>query len=46
VTDHRAGITLYKLDSILQGQLEELLDGLSVYFNTQQLQSLDAGHAQ
>jgi peptide chain release factor 1 len=46
VTDHRAGITLYKLDSILQGQLGELFDGLSVYFNTQQLQSLDAGHAQ
>jgi peptide chain release factor 1 len=45
VTDHRAGITLYKLDAILQGQLEELFDGLFTYFNTQQLQALDAGHA-
>lgn len=45
VTDHRAGITLYKLDAILQGQLEELFDGLFTHFNTQQLQALDAGHA-
>jgi peptide chain release factor 1 len=28
VTDHRAGITLHKLDAIMQGDLAELLDGV------------------
>ena len=44
VTDHRAGITLYKLETILQGELDDLLEGLFAYFNTQQLQSLDTGN--
>src|SRR5262245_51600043 len=30
VTDHRAGITLHKLESILDGDLEELLDAIHV----------------
>ncbi len=45
VTDHRAGITLYKLDTILQGELGELFEGLLTYFNAQQIQKLDANHA-
>lgn len=28
VTDHRIGLTLYKLDQILQGNLEELIDAM------------------
>jgi peptide chain release factor 1 len=28
ITDHRASITLHKLDSVLAGDLDELLDGL------------------
>ena len=28
ITDHRAGISLHKLDSILEGDLQELLDGV------------------
>jgi len=28
ITDHRASITLHKLDSVLEGDLDELLDGL------------------
>ena len=28
VTDHRIGLTLYKLDKILNGDLQELIDGL------------------
>ena len=28
ITDHRAAITLHKLDTILEGDLDELLDGL------------------
>ncbi|MGY8803654.1 MAG: peptide chain release factor 1 [bacterium] len=28
ITDHRAGVTLHKLDSVLEGDLKELLDGV------------------
>jgi peptide chain release factor 1 len=28
ITDHRAGITLHKLESVLEGSLDELLDGV------------------
>jgi peptide chain release factor 1 len=28
LTDHRIGLTLYKLDQILQGQLDEMIDAL------------------
>jgi peptide chain release factor 1 len=31
VTDHRAGITLHRLDSMMQGELDELLDGVHVH---------------
>ena len=31
VTDHRAGVTLHRLDAILQGQLDELLDAVHLY---------------
>jgi len=31
VTDHRAGITLHRLDSVMQGELDELLDGVHVH---------------
>jgi peptide chain release factor 1 len=30
VTDHRIGLNLYKLDSIMEGDLDELIDALSV----------------
>jgi len=29
VTDHRIGLTLYKLDSILEGDLQEIIDALT-----------------
>ena len=28
VTDHRIGLTLYKIDSIMDGDLDELIDAL------------------
>ena len=43
VTDHRIGLTLYKLESILQGNLDELLDNLIAYFQTQDLQKVEQG---
>lgn len=30
VTDHRINLTLYKLDSIMEGDLDELVDGLTI----------------
>jgi peptide chain release factor 1 len=30
VTDHRIGLTLYKLDRIIDGEIEELIEALSV----------------
>jgi len=37
VTDHRIGLTLYKLESILQGSLDVLLDPLITHFQTEAL---------
>ncbi|MDY7035007.1 MAG: peptide chain release factor 1 [Thermodesulfobacteriota bacterium] len=37
VTDHRIGLTLYKLESILQGQLDLILDPLSTHFQAEAL---------
>ncbi len=37
VTDHRAGVTLHKLETIMQGELRELLDGVHSYFNAEAL---------
>ncbi len=41
VTDHRIGLTLYKLDGILQGGLQELIDGLTTHYQAQALQNAD-----
>ncbi len=35
VTDHRIGLTLYKLDSIMEGKFDELIDPLVVYFQAE-----------
>jgi peptide chain release factor 1 len=29
VTDHRIGLTLYKLDRVMEGDLDELIDALT-----------------
>ena len=31
VTDHRAGVTLHKLDAVLEGDLDELLDAVASF---------------
>ena len=31
VTDHRVGLTLYKIDSIMDGELEEIIDALRLW---------------
>jgi peptide chain release factor 1 len=37
VTDHRIGMTLYSLDNFLDGAIDEVLDGLQTYFQTEML---------
>ena len=39
VTDHRIGLTLYKLDAILDGDLDEIIDSLITFFQTESLKS-------
>ena len=40
VTDHRIGLTLHKLSLILEGDLDELLDGLNTYFQAEKLKAI------
>ncbi len=35
VTDHRIGLTLYKLETVLDGRLDEIIDPLNVHFQTE-----------
>jgi len=36
ITDHRAGLTLHKLEAVLDGDLDELLDGVAAWFRAEQ----------
>jgi peptide chain release factor 1 len=36
-TDHRIGLTLYRLDAIMQGDIDEILDALATYYQSQLL---------
>jgi peptide chain release factor 1 len=46
VTDHRIGLTLYKLESIMQGGLEELIDELTTFYQAQALQNAESNSVQ
>ena len=39
VTDHRIGLTLYKLDAIMAGELDELIEALTAYDQAMKLES-------
>jgi peptide chain release factor 1 len=39
VTDHRIGLTLYKLDRILAGELDEIIDALQIAAHEAALQA-------
>jgi peptide chain release factor 1 len=41
VTDHRVGLTLYKLDQILQGEVDEIIEALITYYQSQALQNAE-----
>lgn len=42
VTDHRINLTLYSLDKIMEGDLEEVIESLRLYENTERLKELDS----
>ena len=41
VTDHRIGLTIQKLDQILAGKVDEIIDALIIYDQTEQLAKLN-----
>ncbi|MDL1978133.1 MAG: peptide chain release factor 1 [Deltaproteobacteria bacterium] len=43
VTDHRIGLTLYKLENILQGDLTEIVNSLGTYYQTKALRDSETG---
>ncbi len=40
LTDHRINLTLYKLDRVLEGDLDEIIDALTTHHQAEQLASL------
>ena len=42
VTDHRVGLTLYRLEAFLDGDLDEMLDALVSYYRTEALKQQNA----
>ncbi|ABP67116.1 peptide chain release factor 1 [Caldicellulosiruptor saccharolyticus DSM 8903] len=40
VTDHRIGLTLYKLEQVLDGDLDEIIDALITHFQTERLKEV------
>ena len=41
VTDHRIGLTLYKLEGIMQGDIDEIIRELTTYYQAQALQNAE-----
>jgi peptide chain release factor 1 len=41
VTDHRIGLTLYRLEAVLTGEIQELIDPLTAYHQTEALKSVE-----
>ncbi len=42
VTDHRIGLTLYKLENILHGDIDEIIDGLATHYQAESLQNAES----
>jgi len=42
VTDHRVGLTLYKLQEVLQGHLDELIEALIAHFQAERLKEVES----
>lgn len=39
VTDHRIGLTLYRLDSVMNGDIDEIIDALTTYYRAEALKA-------
>ncbi|MBU0986408.1 MAG: peptide chain release factor 1 [Proteobacteria bacterium] len=44
VTDHRVGLTLYRLESILQGEIDEIIETLTTHYQSQALQNAESSN--
>ncbi len=42
ITDHRIGLTLYNLEKVLDGDLDEFIDGLITHYQAEALKSAAA----
>ncbi len=40
VTDHRVGLTLHKLEAVMEGHLDEIIDALQSHFETEKLKQI------
>lgn len=43
LTDHRIGLTLYRLDAVMNGDLDEVIDALITHYRTEALKSQESG---
>jgi peptide chain release factor 1 len=41
VTDHRTGFSLHKLDRVLEGEIDEIIDNLITHYNSETLKELN-----
>ncbi len=41
VTDHRIGMSLYKIDAVMDGDIDEFIDGLTAHDNAERLQQME-----
>ena len=46
VSDHRIGLTLYKLDNVLDGDLDEIIEALTTFYQTEVLKESFSGEPQ
>jgi peptide chain release factor 1 len=46
VTDHRIGLTLHRLDSILEGDIDDIIDALTTHFQAEKLKEAEAAPVQ
>lgn len=44
VTDHRIGLTLYKLESVLAGDINEFVEGLATHYQAQAMENEETAH--
>jgi peptide chain release factor 1 len=46
VTDHRIGLTLYRLETIMQGELDEVIEQLATFYQSRALQNAESVEVQ